>query len=208
VYAGADVVSLANNHMWDYGLPALEDTLGYLATNDISAAGAGRTLEEARGPIVRTVGGTRIAYLAYTNILPESALATDVRAGVNLYNAIRMVADIARARTLADIVVVSFHTGTEYEVRHNADQERIYRSAIDAGADLVVGHHPHVVQDTERYKGKWIAYSLGNFVFDQNWSDATRQGMLLDVSVQNGEIVAVATRSVDISKQYQAMLHK
>lgn len=206
VYAGIDVLSLANNHMWDYGLPALEDTLSYLAVNDVSAVGAGRTLSEARGPVVRTVGNTRVAYLAYTDILPASAQATEMRAGVNIYDGERMVEDIVKARASADVVIVSFHTGTEYETFHNPQQQFIYRSAIDAGADLVVGHHPHVVQDVERYRNKWIVYSLGNFVFDQNWSDATRKGALLEVVVTGGTISDVATISVDISKQYQPTL--
>jgi len=203
VFAGVDVVSMANNHIWDYGRPALEDTLDYLAANDLSAVGAGRSLEEARGPVIRTVAGTRIAYLAYTNLLPASAQATDDHAGANIYDAGRMSEDITRARTIADVVVVSFHTGTEYETAHNPEQERIYHAAIDAGADMVVGHHPHVVQDIEQYKGKWIAYSLGNFIFDQNWSAGTRKGALLKVIVTDGEISSVATMSVDISAQYQ-----
>lgn len=202
-FAGFDVLSVANNHTWDYGLTALEDTLGILADNNMNTVGAGLTLTEARGPLIKTIGATRIAYLAYTDILPASAQATEARAGVNLYNADRMAADIERARSLADVVVVSFHTGTEYEPFHNPVQERIYRSAIDSGADLVVGHHPHVVQDVERYKGKWIAYSLGNFVFDQNFSEATRRGGMLRVTVEDGAISVVATASVDISKQYQ-----
>lgn len=208
VFAGIDVVSLANNHAWDYGLPALEDTLSYLAANDVSVAGAGRTLTEARGPVIRTVNGTRIAYLAYTDLLPVSAAATDVRAGVNEFDEGRMIEDISRARPQADVVIVSFHTGTEYETMHNTKQQHVYHAAIDAGADLVVGHHPHVVQDIERYNGKWIAYSLGNFIFDQNFSLATRMGMILDVTVTDGSIVNVATRSVDISKQYQASMSK
>ena len=206
VFAGFDVLSVANNHMWDYGLPALEDTLSSLAANDIDAAGGGRVLNEARGPVIRTVRGTRIAYLAYTNILPASAQAAEARAGVNLYDPTRMTEDITRARSQADVVVVSFHTGTEYEPIHNADQERIYHGAIDAGADIIIGHHPHVVQDIEKYNGKWIAYSLGNFIFDQNWSDETRRGLMLTVTVIDGRITDVASRSVDISKRYQASL--
>jgi len=204
VHAGFDVLSVANNHTWDFGLVALEDTLGYLAANDISAVGAGRTVTEARGPVVRTVADTRIAYLAYTDILPASAQATADRAGVNLYDPVRMQEDIVRARALADVVVVSFHTGTEYETVHNAHQEAVYRAAVDAGADLVVGHHPHVVQDMERYKNGWIVYSLGNFVFDQNFSLATRRGGLLTVVVEGGVISRVSTASVDISTLYQA----
>lgn len=203
VSAGFDVLSVANNHIWDFGLQAFTDTLGYLAVNDISAVGGGRNAVEARAPVVRTVRDTRVAYLAYTDMLPVSAGALAGRAGANIWDAERMKQDVAQARTMADVVVVSFHTGTEYETVHNASQERIYHSIIDAGADLVVGTHPHVVQDIEQYKGKWIAYSLGNFVFDQNFSDATRKGLMLSVTVNGGHITNVSRIPVEISKQYQ-----
>jgi poly-gamma-glutamate synthesis protein (capsule biosynthesis protein) len=205
--AGFDVLSVANNHMWDYGPQAFTDTLSYLAVNDISAVGGGRNADEAGAPVVRTVRGTRVAYLAFTDILPASATALPDRAGINTWNEQRMREQVAQARTMADVVVVSFHTGTEYELIHNAMQERIYHAIIDAGADLVIGTHPHVVQDIEQYNGKWIAYSLGNFVFDQNWSDATRLGMMLSVTVRGWHIVDVTRIPVDISKDYQVSLH-
>ena len=206
LYGGFDVLSVANNHIWDYGRPAFDDTIAILASNGMQVVGGGRTLDGARGPVVVTVRGTKIAYLAYTDILPPSSQATATLSGANRYDALRMAEDIVHSRTLADVVIVSFHTGTEYEALHNTTQERIYRAAIDAGADLIVGHHPHVVQDIEQYKNKWIVYSLGNFIFDQNWSLATRQGMMLDVVVENGSITSLATRSIDISTQYQPAL--
>ena len=207
VRAGFDVLSVANNHIWDYGPDAFTDTLRYLAVNDISVTGGGRNAVEARAPVVRTVRDTRIAYLAYTDILPASAGALASRAGANIWDEQRMKEDVARARSLADVVVVSFHTGTEYEPLHNATQERIYHAIIDAGADLVVGTHPHVVQDVERYNGKWIAYSLGNFIFDQNFSDETRKGLMLSVAVSGGHITDVSRIPVDISKDYQVTIH-
>lgn len=207
VSAGFDVLSVANNHIWDFGSQAFADTLGYLAVSDISAVGGGRNEVEARTPVVRTVRMTRIAYLAYTDLLPASAGALASRSGANIWDEQRMKEDVARARTMADVVVVSFHTGTEYEPLHNAVQEHIYHAIIDAGADLVVGTHPHVVQDIEQYKGKWIAYSLGNFVFDQNFSDATRKGLIVSVTVTGGRITDVSRIPVDISKQYQTSLH-
>ena len=207
VSAGFDVLSVANNHIWDFGLQAFTDTLGYLAVNDISAVGGGRNAVEARAPVVRTVRDTRIAYLAYTDILPASAGALASRAGANTWDEERMKQDVAKARTMADVVVVSFHTGTEYEPLQHATQERIYHAIINAGVDLVVGTHPHVVQDVERYNGKWIAYSLGNFIFDQNWSDETRKGLMLSVTVSGGHITDVSQILVDISKDYQVSIH-
>jgi poly-gamma-glutamate synthesis protein (capsule biosynthesis protein) len=202
-FAGVDIVSVANNHAWDYGRAALEHSLALLASGSIDAVGAGQTASASREPVIRSVGRTRIAYLASTDILPVSAQATDKLAGVNLYEPSRMAADIARARTRADVVVVSFHTGVEYEPLRSELQQRIYRAAIDAGADLVVGHHPHVVQDWERYRGGWIFYSLGNFVFDQSWSPQTQRGALLSVTVEDGRIADASLIPVDISGQYR-----
>lgn len=183
VYVGFDVLSVANNHSHDYGPDALSDTLRNLRTNGISPVGD-------NGPIVKTVRGTRIAYLAYSEPI----------------NTTRMASDIVQARAMADVLIVSVHAGTEYEPVHNATQERISHAAIDAGADLVIGTHPHVVQDMERYNGKWIAYSLGNFVFDQNWSDATRHGLMLTVKVRDGHIADITQTPIEISKQYQVLL--
>lgn len=192
---GFDVLSVANNHIWDYGPDAFSDTLRHLSAADIAPVGAGRA------PLLRTVAGTRVAYLAYTDLLPASACT----GGVNCYDPVRMPEDIAAAAAAADVVVVSFHTGTEYQPPDER-QRRIYRAAIDAGADLVVGHHPHVVQATERYQGGFIAYSLGNFIFDQTFSAETMRGMLLTVTVADGRIAAIASSSVAISRQYQASL--
>ncbi|HXK36004.1 MAG TPA: CapA family protein [Candidatus Paceibacterota bacterium] len=203
--AGFDVVSVANNHAWDYGPDAFTDSLKRLVSAGITPVGGGADLAVARTPVVKTAHDVRVAYLAYTNLMPVLTCAAERYAGVHCYAAARMQEDITAARSVADIVVVSFHAGEEYQP-HTAAQERIYRAAIDAGADLVIGHHPHVVQDVERYGGGWIAYSLGNFIFDQTWSPETMRGMLLEVTITDGEIAEVATRAVDISSLYQASL--
>lgn len=181
--AGFDVVSVANNHILDYGPEAYADSSRRLRENNILPVGGA-------GPVFQEVQGMRVAFLAYTYPLRESTIVDEVLA----------------VRQQADIVVASFHDGTEYENRHNAEQERVFRAAIDAGADLVIGHHPHVVQDSEQYGRGWIFYSLGNFIFDQSWSPETMKGLLVDVTVRSSLISSVATRSVDISRQYQASL--
>jgi poly-gamma-glutamate synthesis protein (capsule biosynthesis protein) len=204
--AGFDVLSVANNHAFDYGRDAFADSLARLEAAGIVPVGGGITAARAREPAVFTVGDTSIAYLAYTDLLPAAACAVEGNPGVNCADAGRMADEITKADAMADLVVVSFHTGTEYGPVHDLRQERIYRAAVDAGADVVIGHHPHVIQDTERYRDGVIFYSLGNFIFDQGWSAPTMLGMLVDITVRDGAIEDIATRSVDISSRYQASL--
>ena len=207
VRSGFDVLSIANNHIWDYGAPAFEDTLKVLTDNGISPVGGGNSFEIAHTPAVKDVNGTKVAFLAYTDLLPpflgKDAPGPTVASPDDV---VRMSSDIRNARSLADIVVVSFHFGEEYATVHNSFQEGLAHAAIDAGADLVVGHHPHVVEDIEQYKGKYIAYSLGNFVFDQNFDADTRHGMLLSVTLRDKKIVSVAPQEVRFTETYQPYL--
>jgi poly-gamma-glutamate synthesis protein (capsule biosynthesis protein) len=174
-----------------------------LSTSDISPVGGGRDLTEARAGIVRDVRGTKIGYLAYTDILPASAGAGPSNPGANIFDMAQMREDIAALRSKADVIAVSFHTGDEYQTTHNERQEQIYHAAIDAGADLVIGSHPHVVQEVERYREGWVAYSLGNFVFDQNFSEETMRGLMLSVQVRRKHIAKVQQLPIAISAQYQ-----
>jgi poly-gamma-glutamate synthesis protein (capsule biosynthesis protein) len=205
-FAGFDVLSVANNHIWDFGPVAFTDTLTHVASAGIAAVGGGADLARARAPVVRTAGGSRVAFLAYTNLLPASAGAGQAKPGANLYDERSFAEDIAVARGMADIVVVSFHAGEEYQTAPNDWQTRVYRAAVDAGADLVIGHHPHVVQPVERYRNGWIAYSLGNFVFDQNFSAATMSGLMIEATVQGERVLSVREIPVRISRQYRPSL--
>lgn len=205
-YAGIDVVSLANNHMWDYGRDAFLDTMSLLTERGIAYIGAGHDNAEAHRGITKVIKGTRITYLGYTNLYGAQLAATQTAPGLAIYDHDEMVADIAAARAVSDIVIVSFHAGTEYETHHNAEQEQIYTSAIDAGADLVIGHHPHVVQEVTQYKKGWIAYSLGNFVFDQYFSKETMEGLAVRATIHNGKISNVTTIPVGINANSQALV--
>ncbi|MDD5569291.1 MAG: CapA family protein, partial [Candidatus Pacebacteria bacterium] len=118
------------------------------------------------------------------------------RAGIAFLDKEKMAAAVAEAKKQADIVIVSMHAGTEYIYTPMEEQTSFARAAIDAGADMVIGHHPHVVQQMEKYNGKYIFYSLGNFIFDQMWSLPTRQGIALKIvftkqGVKNIEIAPV-----------------
>lgn len=205
VYAGFDMLSVANNHIWDYGADAFADTLAAVAATPMQAVGGGLDATSARSLVVRNAGNLRVGFLAYTNILPASACATGARGGAHCYNAETFTTEIASASGDADVLVVSFHAGDEYQP-HNAFQERVYRAAIDAGADLVIGHHPHVVQDVERYHGGVIAYSLGNFIFDQLWSAETMRGMMLRVTYVSGVLRRVEQIPLALDRQFQTSL--
>lgn len=205
-FAGIDIVSLANNHAWDWGMTAFGDTMTHLASAGISYIGAGYNAAEAHAGVVKDVKGTKIGFLAYTNLLPKSIAATVDRPGLAIFDEAEMIRDIQAMRPRADIVTVSFHFGDEYQTIHNALQERMALAAIDAGADLVIGHHPHVVQDIERYRDKWIVYSLGNFVFDQNFSVATQSGLAVRITIRDKKIMKLEEVPIKISDEYQASL--
>ncbi|MEK7169845.1 MAG: CapA family protein [Patescibacteria group bacterium] len=207
--AGFKVVSIANNHIWDYGKQAFLDTLTHLSENGIAAVGGGLNYDEAHAPGIFTVGKqgsrrlTNIAFLAYTNLLPASLGRASSTPAVARYDDDILQADIERATLLADVVVVSFHWGEEYQIAHNAEQERVAHLAIDAGANLIVGHHPHVVQEVEEYNGGTIAYSLGNFVFDQNFSEDTKQGLMLLVTIRDSKITDVTRKQIAFSDDFR-----
>ncbi len=205
-FAGIDVVSIANNHMWDYGRQAFVDTLYNLTNAGIGYVGGGYSFAEAHEGITREINGTKVTLLAYTDLLSKQVAATHDAAGVSFLDVEQMKRDIALARNKSDIIVVSFHWGEEYQTAHNLKQGHIAKAAIDAGADLIVGHHPHVAQEVEEYQGRWIAYSLGNFIFDQSFSKATMQGLALVVTISDGKISEVVSQLILISNSYQAQL--
>ncbi len=195
-YAGIDVVSLANNHARDYGAAALLDTFVRLEAAGIKWAGAGADASEARSPaLLETPAGT-VAVLALTGIIPSGFPAGADRPGVaTTSDQSRLLAAVQSAAERADYVIVSFHWGVEYEGVANAGQKALARKVIDAGADLVLGHHPHVIQGLEVYKNKLIAYSLGDFVFD-HYKRVTGEAFVLQVTLQpdgppSGKIIPV-----------------
>lgn len=164
--SGFDFVALANNHMMDHGRPALSDTIGTLDRNGIKHAGAGMNSTEAWRPAIIERNGAKIAFLSFTERLPSGFLAGASRPGVASAKDMRRVkAAIRAAKRKADYVIVSFHWGVEQSYWVNSSQISAGRAAVDAGADMVLSHHPHVMQGVEFYKDGLIAYSLGNFLF-------------------------------------------
>lgn len=195
-YAGFDIVSLANNHILDYGGEALIDSVSLLKNAGIEIAGAGETSDAAYEPAILEAKGMKIAYFAYSEFSGSGNTVASTKST-------RIFDDISEANEIADFVVVSVHWGDEYETKQNDAQIILGRKLIDSGADLVIGHHPHVTQEVEEYKGGLIAYSLGNFVFDQNFSEDTRSGMVLEVAIQDGSIVGFVERQVRFNQNFQ-----
>jgi poly-gamma-glutamate capsule biosynthesis protein CapA/YwtB (metallophosphatase superfamily) len=203
--AGFNVVSQANNHAYDWGPDALLDSLARLRSAGIEPVGAGENALAAHYPLVVTVGSLRIAFLAYVNIDPRDAAAGVNRAGVAWLDPAQALADIRFARSLADLVIVCPHWGVEYAAKPTRDQVDLAHQMIDAGADIIVGSHPHVTQPVETYHDHWIAYSLGNFVFDQQ-GPATHRGLLLKVIVRDKKIADAQPMEILINSNYQAAL--
>lgn len=180
-FAGMDVLSLANNHAGDYGDPALVDTLDLVRSAGIATVGAGMNITEAHEAKIVEANGLRVAFLAYNQISPASFAATATSPGTAFMDRQRMAAEVRTARERADLVVVSCHWGTEYSAYPNASQKELAQALADAGADLVIGHHPHVVQGLRFDRQTFTVYSLGNFVFDfdSDFSRQTTEGVVM-----------------------------
>jgi poly-gamma-glutamate synthesis protein (capsule biosynthesis protein) len=223
---GFDVVSLANNHIMNYGAEGLEQTLEVLDRAGIKYCGAGANLDAAHRPAIVEWKGTRIAFLSYTSVYTAGFEATPNRPGMAVIkietsyrvprrlhelpgapldvtttpdstDEERMLTDIRDARELADIVVVLMHWGVSMGYQHLVPyQIRLGHAAVDAGADLVVGHHPHTVQGVELYNGKTIAYSLAHFGFDMEHPTIADEAILLEIALEGKALGQSRIRAV------------
>ncbi len=187
--SGFDIFSLANNHMLDYGPTALLDCRRILLEHGFAPVGAGKNTLEAHEPAVIEKRGVKVAFLAYVDVPGFGPMKAKDRPCPAFMDSARMREDILRARPAADIVIVSVHWGIEYTDRPSESQIALAHQAIDSGADMVIGHHPHVLQSIEKYKGKYILYSLGNFVFDQHHIPE-REAVIFTCIFRNGEVVS------------------
>ncbi len=204
LYAGFDVVSLANNHAFDYNREAFEDTLIRLKNNNISYTGAGFNKKEAHSPaIIELNNNFKVGFLGYTEFLYPHAFAQENLSGITTLSQENLKNDIQKAKTQVDFLVVTFHYGDEYQKQPNQKQKELSRQAIDYGADIIIGHHPHVTQPVEKYNDKYIAYSLGNFVFDQYFSSETMKGFMLSVEIKNSQIINIEKIHYKINEYYQ-----
>ena len=200
--AGFDIVSLANNHSGDYGTDAFADMLARLPEHGIAPLGGGLTLADAHAPVIKTVRTTAVGFLGYCEIAPSSFAATPTSPGHAWLVPALMQSDIAALRRRVNYLIVFTHWGIEYQHAQSGHQQAMARLAIDAGADLVVGAHPHVIQPDELYRGKPIVYSLGNFVFDGMWPDDTRRGNVLTLTLQGSQLLGWKLRQSYITGNF------
>jgi gamma-polyglutamate biosynthesis protein CapA len=168
VFSGVDYASLANNHINNQGQKGIDDTISILKNNGITPIGLGK-------PEFNTLKNTKLAFLSFSD-LPQMDEKT-------------MASQISATTSSADLIITTFHWGAEYQKTPTSRQIFLAHLAIDSGADIVVGHHPHWTQTEEVYQGKPIYYSLGNLVFDQMWSEETRLGEILRVTYQDKKLV-------------------
>lgn len=198
--ANFQVLSLANNHIYDYGEDAIVDTLRLLRDKGINVVGVGRSLEEACLPVVISSSGIIMAFLAYTSAYN----VTDPRKNYMAppIKLKRINENINRVKENADICIVSLHFGYENVEYPPPLCRQQARKIIEFGADLVIGHHPHVVHGLEFYRDGFIAYSLGNFVFD-NLTDNRRKSFILHATFDKKGINSVDLLPVWINDNYQ-----
>lgn len=194
--AGIDVVSTANNHARDQHEYGILFTLDWLEKNGIAAVGSGRDEAAARRGAVIERQGVKFGFLGYTYDQRNGNHKEDDNR-INGLGIVRMREDVAAIRERAHVTVVSMHAGQEYAKEPHPDQQQFARAAVEAGATLVIGHHPHVVQPCEEYRTGVICYSLGNLVFDQT-APGTNDGLVVEAEFKGPSLRKVKTHKVRI----------
>jgi len=201
--AGFDIVSFANNHVGDWNVAGFKDTLVRLDTAGIQHTGAGLNKVESEKVTIIEKNGIKFGFVGFSDVGPNWIQAKEKTPGILLASDPKLPDIIKTAKEQCDVLIVSFHWGTEYQKIHNIRQEKLAHTAIDTGADMVIGHHPHVVQDIRLYKEKPIVYSLGNFIFDQYFSKDTMQGMMYVVTFEDKKIIETSQKTVQLNKFFQ-----
>ncbi len=194
---GINLVSLANNHLMDYGPEGLFDTIRFLDNAGVMHVGAGKDKDSACRPLLASIKGKTIAFLARSSVIVSSpSYAGPSMPGVALLEKEELIDNIKRCRDTADLVVVLLHWGLEEYSYPAPAQKKLAKLLVEAGADAIIGHHPHVLQGLQRIGNAHVAYSLGNFLFDEfPWntgvednemmftlSESNRKGMILQLS--------------------------
>jgi len=209
--AGIDVVTLAANHIGDGGPQGVVNTVRVLDAANIAHVGAGSDVASAHRAAAVERGGKRIAFLGYTDVPPLEYVATAAKPGSAwlshddpTYAALRV--EVAAAKAQADLLVVMTHWGIEYEDHPRDVEIAAAHAMVEAGADVIIGDHPHWVQSVELYRGAYITYGVGNFVFDQMWSTETREGSLQRLSFIGSRLMSVRIMPTLIEDYFQPRL--
>lgn len=209
VAGGFDVVAFASNHCMDYGIAPFTETMALLERNGIRYSGAGRNLDEARAPAIVERGGIRFGFLSYVLNLPLGWGAHATKPGVapiredalfgppylDEEELEAMQADVAKTRPMVDILVTSFHWGSSQSRTLTLSQKAAAHAAIDAGVDIVIGHHPHIIQGIEIYRDKPIFFALGNFVLDHDhpmFRQTVRESLFVKCLIEDGKVARVS----------------
>ena len=197
-----DALAVANNHSGDYGKAAFLETLTHLDSAGIRHFGGGIDLASAHEPLWIEQKGLRIAVLSYNEFKPRSFEAGPNWPGIAWSEDSQVISDIRAARAAgADLVIPFMHWGWELEPEPGERQRQLARTMIDAGADVVVGGHPHITQGAEYYRGKLIVYSLGNFVFDGFETPAAKRGWLLRLTLDRRGLLAWDTLAAQMDDE-------
>lgn len=190
-FAGIDIANVANNHAANYGQKGIATTIEALRQVGIDSVGLGT-------PVIKNVRGIRFAFLGYNDIGKQAGLISAEQHTI--------ISDIYQAKQQADIVIVAFHWGQEYTDKPTARQKDFAHLAVDAGADVIVGNHPHWIQPVEIYKNKVIVYSHGNFIFDQFWSEKTQLGIVGKFTFYDKQLIDVNFLPIKINQKGQPQI--
>lgn len=199
-----NIVSVANNHMSDYGPESFQDTLDLLDKNNIAHIGGGLTREDSLKPCIMEIQGIKLGFMGFREKETRISNRTDVYTAEideSISRRIKML------RPMVDWVILSLHFGWEYQSYPSPQDVALCRGFIDAGADIILGHHPHYPQGIEKYKNGIIAYSLGNFLWDQNFIGHTSSSYILQLELSKNRIISARAIPSRMNKDYRLELH-
>ncbi|QPM67738.1 CapA family protein [Atribacter laminatus] len=197
--AGINLVSLANNHIMDYGNLALIDTIDNLKNAGLYPFGAGENQEEALKPVIIYKNGLTLSFFAFLGYPLQIEKVDPKSSGPCQVGLDEFISALQDIRDQVDFIIVSLHWGLEYESLPHPHQVEIAHQLIDNGVDLIIGHHPHVIQGIEKYRGKYILYSLGNFLFDQH-GDREKESFIFNCDFKEEGVLFPYIIMFEISK--------
>jgi poly-gamma-glutamate synthesis protein (capsule biosynthesis protein) len=202
--ANIKVASLANNHMLDYGANAFSDTVELLEGSGITYFGAGLTMDQAKQPAVLEIKGIKFGFIGFrdkeSNNYDDNGVATPKIIKEDV------IKTINKLRPSVDVLILSLHFGWEYQLTPSPKDVSLCRNFIDAGVDIILGHHPHYPQGIEKHNNGLIAYSLGNFIWDQNFSGHTCSSFVLELDITKKGIRSARVIPFEMNRNYQLQL--